>query len=511
MTQIAIEQVLSSRYRTSAEADRYNTAIMDGLSLSTRAAAARLAIGRSLGVQTASMDDEVSATLDAKGVEVQGQTLFSVSDIAAWIGLIVTHGKLHGSTIKSFDDFRSAVRFHWHRGAYLLMADWEGCDKNYDRFVKVLVTRRASLKDRVPRKIGVVDLTQHALEAKGRLDVIKALTEIGISAESRGMQEGPRMTRYEVGLLDVSQFDRLKKSLQQLALSLGVNNCIPSISLGTEAKSVFLDFARDLSQWTAIGFADLERWNESEESLGDLPVFVGLDVSGKNVSFDLETMPHLLIGGTTGAGKSVCVHSIILSLLIGRSSGNIRLALIDPKQVEFSPYSTLRCIYGKEVISETPAALKLLQQLVAEMESRYTTFKGLGVSNIAGARAAGLDLPYIVVFVEEFADLILQNKQIEPLVVRLAQKARAAGIHLVLATQRPDAKTFSGLIRSNVPARIALTVQKEAESRIILDDGGAELLTGRGDMLIKLPGKTVARAHGPLITLEDVQNVVSRR
>ncbi len=207
-------------------------------------------------------------------------------------------------------------------------------------------------------------------------------------------------------------------------------------------------------------------------------------------------------------GKSVCLHSVILSLLLRHKSDDVQLALVDPKQVEFSPYSDIDFLFGDEVVSEATVALKLFQGLVAEMDARYATLKALGVSTIGAARSAGAQLPYIVVIVEEFADLVLQNKQIEPLVIRLAQKARASGIHLVLATQRPDAKTFSGLIRSNIPTRIALTVQKEAESRIILDEGGAESLTGAGDMLIKLPGRSLLRAHGPLITLDDVKAVV---
>ncbi|MDR5876938.1 FtsK/SpoIIIE domain-containing protein [Caballeronia sp. LZ032] len=248
----------------------------------------------------------------------------------------------------------------------------------------------------------------------------------------------------------------------------------------------------------------------SADDLG-LPVFVGLDLDGANVSFDLRTAPHLLVGGATGMGKSVCLHTLVLSLLLGRSAETLQLALIDPKQVEFAPYSGLDNLFGGEVVPDVAGALKLLQRLVVEMDTRYATFAGLGVSDIAQALKKGAELPYVAVVVEELADLVLQSKKIEPLIVRLAQKARAAGIHLILATQRPDAKTFSGLIRSNVPARIALTVQKTSESIIVIDEAGAESLTGAGDMLVKLPGKALVRAHGPMISPQDINAVVQGR
>jgi S-DNA-T family DNA segregation ATPase FtsK/SpoIIIE len=151
----------------------------------------------------------------------------------------------------------------------------------------------------------------------------------------------------------------------------------------------------------------------------------------------------------------------------------------------------------------------MLTELVIEMDARYSAFNKMGVSSIGEARKKGQNLPYIVVFIEELADLLMQDETIEPLIARLAQKARAAGIHLVLATQRPDAKTFSGLIRSNIPARVALTVRTGAESRIILDETGADNLLGSGDMLLRLQGEPAKRAHGVFVRLENVVNIVS--
>ncbi|MBL8430914.1 MAG: DNA translocase FtsK, partial [Dechloromonas sp.] len=190
----------------------------------------------------------------------------------------------------------------------------------------------------------------------------------------------------------------------------------------------------------------------------------------------------------------------------------LQLALIDPKQVEFSVYEGRDYLYGGDVAVDISMARERILELIAEMDSRYQRFMTAGVANITEARRRGMALPYIVVFIEELADLILQDRDIEDHIVRLAQKARAAGIHLVLATQRPDAKTFSGLIRSNIPARIALTVQRGTESTIILDETGAEDLLGKGDMLVKAkPGGDADRVHGVVALRPDQQAVLRER
>jgi S-DNA-T family DNA segregation ATPase FtsK/SpoIIIE len=237
---------------------------------------------------------------------------------------------------------------------------------------------------------------------------------------------------------------------------------------------------------------------------------VGVDVVGEDVSFDLASAPHLLVGGTTGAGKSVCLHSLILSLLLQNDKNNLKLALIDPKRVEFANYSKLSNLYKDSIATEISEAKEFLKDLVDEMEARYSDFEKLNVSNIYEARKKGRSMPFIVLLIEEMADLILQDKGIEPLIVRLVAKARASGIHLVVATQRPDSETFSGLLRSNVPTRIALTVQKGSESRIILDEQGAENLLGAGDMLLKIPGEQIRRAHGVFVKQEDIASILTK-
>jgi S-DNA-T family DNA segregation ATPase FtsK/SpoIIIE len=290
-------------------------------------------------------------------------------------------------------------------------------------------------------------------------------------------------------------------------MSLG--DKIPSVSNGDQAMTVFIDVPRLKTSWTTVSIEKLRDWADNTPiDAHKLECYVGVSVVGEGLTLDLSRAPHLLVGGTTNSGKSVCLHSIILSLLLKHKGETLQLALIDPKRVEFSPYAKLKNLYRGKVVTEVDESKELLTSLIVEMEKRYESISELGVTNIQEARTKGSKLPFIAVFIEELADLVLQDKTIEPLIERLAQKSRAAGIHLVLATQRPDSETFSGLIRSNIPARIALTVQKSSESKIILDEGGAENLLGAGDMLVKFPGEQVVRAHGVFIKKENIIQIV---
>lgn len=513
MSGLSIQQILSSRFRTSAEADRITVALMTSLGLSTKANVARLAIGRSLALGAFGEGD-----IDAKGLEIPAASLFSQEDIGVWVGLIATHAKFHGlEAIATMDSFRSAVRRHWHRGAQLLMHDWQvsgdGADK-FDRFLETLIVRRAELPDDAPKRNeqknepGTAE-KPHDISSQ----LVKALADIGVQAEIRDFKHGPRVTRYKVYLSDINQLDKLRRGIERLALALNLQHARPILNPGDEAKTVSLDVPREESTWESVPFENLREWAASTPFDDEkLVVFPGVDILGEPYHFDLADAPHLLVGGTTGSGKSVCLHSLILSLVLRISPANLKLALIDPKQVEFSVYQGSDYLYGGDVAVDLAAAKERILDLVAEMEARYQAFMSAGVTNITEARKRGMALPYIVVFIEELADLLLQDKTIEGFIVRLAQKARAAGIHLVLATQRPDAKTFSGLIRSNIPARIALTVQKSTESTIILDETGAEDLLGAGDMLVKAkPGGQAERIHGVNSTRVDRENVMRSR
>lgn len=505
MSELSIQQILGSRFRTSLTADKYTVALMEALGLSTKANVARLCIGRSLAMGP--LPDE---GVDAKGLEIPASSLFTQEDIGVWVGMIVTHARMHGAApIDNMDAFRAAVRGHWHRGAHLLMDDWLSNDKNFDKFLEAMINRRAELPTFAPKRNGKVEdepiKTEKPQDVSAQL--VKALADIGVVAEVRGFTHGPRITRYRVFLFDVNHLPRLQKGFERLSLVLGLQGATPKVTPSDEAKTVFLDIPRPRSTWHRVTFTQLREWASSTPpDPAQLLVFPGVDVMGKPYSLNLanSTSPHLLVGGATGQGKSVCLHALILSLMIRHVPSTMQLALLDPKQVEFAVYEDCKYLWGDGVALGIGAARERLRELEAEMDKRYETFRDIGVTNIIEARAKGVKLPFIVAFIEELADLVIQDRDLEAHIVRLAQLARAAGIHLVLATQRPDAKTFSGLIRSNITARIALKVQRSSESSIILDETGAENLLGEGDMLVKISGNPT-RVHGVFVQRKDIE------
>jgi len=511
MSDLSIQQIMNSRFRTSVDADRITVSLMSGLGLSTKANVARLAIGRSLSLG-ALTDDGV----DAKGLEIPASVLFTQEDVTAWLGLIVTHARSHGAEpINTMDAFRSALRKHWHRGAHLLMVDWQDASGDFDKFLETLIIRRAELPDVAER--GGLRTDERSSTAAKPQDVssqlVKSLADIGVTAEVKGFIHGPRVTRYKVYLPDINQLDKLRRGLERLSLALNLQGAQPILGHGDEAKTVNLDIPRPQSTWQQVSFSKLREWVASTPpGIDQLIVYPGVDVLGNPYSFNLADAPHLLVGGTTGSGKSVCLHALVLSMILRLPPTELKLALIDPKQVEFAAYNKSNYLYRGEVATDITSARECILELVVEMEVRYQTFMTAGVSNIADARRKGIVLPYIIVLIEELADLILQDRDIEENIIRLAQKARAAGIHLVLATQRPDSDTFSGLIRSNIPARIGLTVRTAAESKIILEEGGAQNLLGAGDMLVKAkPGGQADRVHGVRITRNDIEAVLRDR
>ncbi|RWA97442.1 FtsK/SpoIIIE domain-containing protein [Mesorhizobium sp.] len=508
MSALTIQQIMSSRFRTSADADAKTKSLMEGLALSTKANVARLAIGRSLAAGPLAAD-----SIDAKGLEIPATSLFTQADVATWVGLLATHASIHESApLDTMDSFRAAVRGHWHRGATLLMNDWTDVNEDYDAFVGMLLNRRADLPDTRSdgdgRTPAGANGTPAASEDISKL-LIKALSDIGVSADVKGVVHGPRVSRYKVLLRDVNQLDKLRKGLERLALALNLQNMMPTLGTSDEANTLALDIPRPRPTWINAGRKELETALASiPRRENTLEVFPGEGVTGQSIHFDLATAPHLLVGGATGQGKSVCMHVLIVSLVTRHAPDTLKLCLVDPKQVEFAVYEGSKYLWNNEVASGATQARNAIDTLVLEMDNRYARLKELGVNNVLDARRKAGGFPFIVAFIDELADLITQDRTVEAKIVRLAQAARAAGIHLVLATQRPDAKTFSGLIRSNIPSRIALTVQKSSESQIILDETGAEDLLGRGDMLIKRPGEDLERAHGFYLSLQDVEAMI---
>ncbi|MGY8753526.1 MAG: DNA translocase FtsK, partial [Phycisphaerales bacterium] len=259
-----------------------------------------------------------------------------------------------------------------------------------------------------------------------------------------------------------------------------------------------------------------------------LPMFLGKDASGEPMVEDLTKMPHMLVAGTTGSGKSVCINSIIAGWMYTKRPDELKLILVDPKMVELSQFADIPHL-ACPVVTEMGRAAAILEWAVARMEERYKLFQKLGVRDILGFNELTEDeiykilepqteeakaripikLPYIVFIIDELADLMMTAKDVEQSIVRIAQKARAVGIHLILATQRPEAKVVTGLIKSNMPCRVAFKVSSGMDSRIVLDIKGAELLLGNGDMLYISPGTTTAnRSQGTFVSPKEIRGVV---
>ncbi len=512
MSAITISQVLNARFRVSKQLDDLTHQMHTHLDLSSKGRVVRLAIGRSLGLGPF---DESDGGGDSKGQEVPARAIFKDEDVEIWLGLILAHAKTTGQpAIDSLESLRTAIRAHWQRGISALEEDWHAADQSYEKFVMSLVSRRAHISGTVSSQKESAISTPTAKPLDASEQVARALREIGIDAEVRGEPiHGPRVTRYRVYLKDVNQIGQLERKQKEMSLLLNVQVGSPSIARGDEARVVFLSIPRARESWTPVLKASFADWVREKQgkNCDALPIFLGLNELGKPFEMSVVDAPHLFVAGTTGSGKSVCLHSIIASLISTQSPESIQLALIDPKKVEFSVYEGYAGLYRGDIAYEASDAVELLQELVVEMETRYSIFKQKGVASFHDAAQAGVLLPRIVVVVEELADLLLGRKDSDKPLTQLAQKARAAGIHLVLATQRPDAKTFTGLLRSNVPSRIALTVQKSSESTIILDETGAENLLGAGDMLVKANGLQVCRVHGVYLEREFLQQLVKVR
>jgi S-DNA-T family DNA segregation ATPase FtsK/SpoIIIE len=377
-----------------------------------------------------------------------------------------------------------------------------------------------------------------ALEVLSRLVEMK-LKDFAIEAEVVAVQPGPVVTRFELRPapgVKASQITALAKDLARAlsVLSVRVVEVIPG-------KSVMgLEIANEKRELVTLG--EIIRSKAYDDMHSPLALALGKDIGGQPMVADLTRMPHLLIAGTTGSGKSVGINAMVLSLLYKSTAEHVRLIMIDPKMLELSVYEGIPHLLAP-VVTDMKQAANALRWCVAEMERRYQLMAALGVRNIVGfnrrvkdaieagkpirdpvllARAANdpsidqrqipdlAPLPYVVVVVDELADLMLVvGKKVEELITRLAQKARASGLHLVLATQRPSVDVITGLIKANIPCRIAFQVSARVDSRTILDQMGAETLLGHGDMLYLPPGTSLpTRVHGAFVSDQEVHRVV---
>ncbi|SND96031.1 DNA translocase, cell division protein [Streptococcus pneumoniae] len=339
----------------------------------------------------------------------------------------------------------------------------------------------------------------------------------GIKVTVERAEIGPSVTKYEVKPAVGVRVNRISNLSDDLALALAAKDVrieapIPGKSLiGIEVPN---------SDIATVSFREL--WEQSQTKAENfLEIPLGKAVNGTARAFDLSKMPHLLVAGSTGSGKSVAVNGIIASILMKARPDQVKFMMVDPKMVELSVYNDIPHLLIP-VVTNPRKASKALQKVVDEMENRYELFAKVGVRNIAGFNAKveefnsqseykQIPLPFIVVIVDELADLMMvASKEVEDAIIRLGQKARAAGIHMILATQRPSVDVISGLIKTNVPSRVAFAVSSGTDSRTILDENGAEKLLGRGDMLFKpIDENHPVRLQGSFISDDDVERIVN--
>ncbi len=382
-----------------------------------------------------------------------------------------------------------------------------------------------------PSEVEPVDT--FALEQMARL-VEARLADFRIKADVVNYSPGPVITRFELNLAPGVKAARISNLSRDLARSLSTV-AVRVVEVIPGKPYVGLELPNKKRQ--TVYLREVLDNAKFRENPSPLTVVLGKDIAGDPVVADLAKMPHLLVAGTTGSGKSVGVNAMILSMLYKAQPEDVRFIMIDPKMLELSVYEGIPHLLT-EVVTDMKDAANALRWSVNEMERRYKLMSALGVRNLAGynekiAEAARMGrpipdpywkpgdsmdvqhpvlekLPYIVVLVDEFADLMMTvGKKVEELIARLAQKARAAGIHLVLATQRPSVDVITGLIKANIPTRIAFTVSSKIDSRTILDQGGAESLLGMGDMLYSGPNSTMpVRVHGAFVRDQEVHAVV---
>jgi S-DNA-T family DNA segregation ATPase FtsK/SpoIIIE len=376
--------------------------------------------------------------------------------------------------------------------------------------------------------------SKETLEAMSRLLELK-LNDFGISVEVMAVQPGPVVTRFEIQPAPGVKVSRITNLAKDLARSLAVIS-VRVVEVIPGKSVVGIEIPNEDRQ--IVRLSEIIASTQYDESKSPLTLALGHDIGGLPVVADLAKMPHLLIAGTTGSGKSVGVNAMLISLLFKSSPEEVRLIMIDPKMLELSIYDGIPHLLAP-VITDMKEAANGLRWCVGEMERRYKLMAALGVRNISGCNrkiknAAKTDkplldplwnaelsldqkqpelqhLPYIVVVIDEFADMMMiVGKKVEELITRIAQKARAAGIHLILATQRPSVDVITGLIKANIPTRIAFQVSSKIDSRTILDQGGAEQLLGHGDMLYLPAGSGVpVRVHGAFVADGEVHRVVN--
>ncbi|MBV8561499.1 MAG: DNA translocase FtsK, partial [Actinobacteria bacterium] len=341
--------------------------------------------------------------------------------------------------------------------------------------------------------------------------LVQTLAHFGVEANVIGQISGPRVTRYELQLAPGTKVAKVAALKDDLSYALATTEIrILAPIPGKQAVGVELP---NLSP-NLVTLGDI--FEPLPQTASPLSVWLGKDISGAAVWTDLARMPHLLIAGTTGSGKSGCINALLTSVLLRATPDEARMILIDPKRIELNHYESVPHLLTP-VVSSPKEASAVLANCVAEMERRYERLatvraRNLNEANRAFRQRGEPTLPYVLVVIDELADLMMIAPQaVEDAVIRLAQKSRAVGIHLVLATQRPSVDVITGMIKANVPSRIAFAVSSQTDSRVILDQGGAESLLGQGDMLFKPLGTSrLQRVQGAYVSEEEIALVVEQ-
>ncbi len=340
--------------------------------------------------------------------------------------------------------------------------------------------------------------------------LVEALGHFGVDARVVGTVAGPHVTRHELRLAPGTKMSKVAQLKDDLAYALAATDVrILAPIPGKQAVGVEVPN----SDRRTVHLGDV--WQAAPEGWSPLTVWLGKDIAGKAIGTDLAKQPHILVAGTTGSGKSGCINAMLCSVLLRASPNEVKLVLVDPKQVELNYYESIPHLITPVVTSPRLAA-NVLANLIKEMEERYGIMSRARTRNLVELnrqreREGERPLPYILCVIDELADLMMVAPgEVEDAIIRLAQKSRAVGIHLVLATQRPSADIITGMIKANVPARIAFAVSSGTDSRVILDQNGAESLLGQGDMLFRPASESRgARIQGAFITEEEIEKIVS--
>jgi len=341
--------------------------------------------------------------------------------------------------------------------------------------------------------------------------LVRTLSEFGVDAHVVGQISGPRVTRYELQLAPGTKVSKVAGLKDDLSYALATTE-IRILAPIPGKQAVGVEVPNLSPRLVTLG----DIYGDLPQSASPLAVWLGKDISGNAVWTDLARMPHLLIAGTTGSGKSGCINTVLTSTLLRATPDEVRMILIDPKRIELGYYESIPHLLTP-VVSSPKEAATVLMNVVAEMERRYERLSFVRARSLPEAnralRARGeAPLPYLLVVIDELADLMMVSPQaVEDCVIRLAQKSRAVGIHLVLATQRPSVDVITGMIKANVPSRIAFAVSSQTDSRVILDTAGAESLLGQGDMLFKPLGTSrLQRVQGAYVSEEEIALIVEQ-